>query len=266
MRYFADYHCHSDFSPDGRQTVEELCRAAVRAGLDEVCVTDHTDVNGWDFVPYDFRIPELMAEIERAREIFDGRLTVTAGTELGQPLQNEELAAEVTAGPYDFVIGSLHNLAGMCDFGLMEYRDEGHCVETLERYMAELDEHVKLGDFDVLGHITYPLRYMRAQGFMMTFDRFKEQVREILRTVIGRGKGIEINTSGLRGGLGETLPPLETVRLYRELGGEVLTIGSDAHRQEDIGSGIAEAQELAMAAGFRYFTVFRGRKPEFIKL
>lgn len=266
--YSADYHVHSTFSPDGRQTVDDICRAALAAGLMEVCITDHTEANGWNpGIWYDFRIPRLMEELEAAREIYKGRLRVTFGTELGQQLEDPARVAEVLEeSRYDFIIGSMHNIPGEPDFSMQTYAGEADCRAMLDRYFAALVTHAREAEYDALGHISYPLRYMRGQGVHVSFEDRHDELEAVLRAAIDRGRGIEVNTSGLRGSLGETMPALHVLRLYRELGGEIVTFGSDAHRMEDVGSGISAGQEMAREAGFRYFTVFRGRKPEFFAL
>ena len=122
-------------------------------------------------------------------------------------------------------------------------------------------------DFDVLGHLTYPLRYITGEcGIELDMSRFYEQIREIFRRLIGRGKGIEINTSGLRQRYGRLLPDREYVKMYRECGGEILTLGSDAHCAADIAKGIDEGAELARECGFKYTAYFERREARFMSL
>jgi histidinol-phosphatase (PHP family) len=266
--YKADYHTHSSFSPDGEPTIGEMCEAALSAGLQELCVTDHCEVNGWNGKPYDFMDDRYFAELSRAKERYNGRLTLLAGREIGQATQNKTLAAELASdGRLDFVIGSLHNLTGYEDFYFLEYPDISCCKSLAERYFTELRELILLGGFDVLGHLSYPLRYIRGRaGLEFDFSGYASEIADIYRLLINSGKGIEVNTSGLRQPLGQTMPAFDLVKLYRECGGEIVTVGSDAHKAEDIGAGIEEGQDLLRAAGFECFTVFRERKPSFIKL
>lgn len=266
--YLADYHTHSAFSMDGQAEIGVLCEAAVEAGLRELCVTDHVEVNGWNGVPYDFPDKAYFEAFEEAKDRFSGKLRLLAGREIGQSTQNTALAASVAAeSRLDFRIGSLHNMTGYQDFYFLDYPDVEYCRSLMGLYFEEVGAMIRLGGFEVLGHISYPLRYIRGRAKLdFTFSEYYAEVERIFRQLIESGKGIEINTSGLRQPLGETMPGPDLVKLYRACGGEIVTIGSDAHSAEDIGKGIAEGQEILRRAGFKYFTVFRERKPEFISL
>jgi len=267
--YLADYHTHTScFSPDGRSTVDELCQSAVQTGLRELCITDHYDVNGWNGEPYDFSEDEYYETLSEARERYGGELLLLIGREIGQATQNRELAERISSDPrLDFVIGSLHNLAGYDDFYFLDYPDIERCRTLTELYLSELRELILLGGFDVLGHLGYPLRYIRGRaGLDFDYSGYLTEISGLYRLLISSGKGIEVNTSGLRQAFGQTMPSFDLIELYRQCGGEIITIGSDAHAAQDVGAGIAEGQEMLRAAGFEYFTVYRGRKPSFVKL
>ena len=121
--------------------------------------------------------------------------------------------------------------------------------------------------YDVLGHLTYAQRYIvKTFGPQFELRRFEEKIRAILGRVIANGRGIEINTSGLRQGLGFTMPDYWVAGIYRELGGEILTVGSDAHYPEHVGANIPEVTEALREIGFRYLTVFRERKPVMVPI
>lgn len=260
--YFVDAHIHSHISPDASGSIDELCRAAVEKGLNHIYITDHCDVNGWEGKPYDFMRDGAYSEICLAREKYRGRLKIGFGAELGQEQQNPALAKEtLDDARLDFVIGSLHNLAGQPDFFFLQGKElDSHM--TWLRYFEQLYEHVKKSDFDVLGHITYPKRYIETR-WCGEYDEFTDAV---LREVLRRGKGIEINTSGLRQNIDETLPPLWMVKRYRELGGKFVTIGSDSHQPEHVGFKFEEGCQIARAAGIRYLAVYEGRKAEYLTL
>lgn len=142
------------------------------------------------------------------------------------------------------------------------------CVKIFRQYIAEHFKMIRRGSFDVIGHIGYPLRYMKRAGISLPASEYLDEFRMLFRELIESGKGIEVNTAGLRKGqdFGSVLPLPEILRLYRQMGGEIVTIGSDAHDCPDIGAGIKDAQYLLEEMGFRYFTVFSKRKPEFIRL
>ncbi|HCJ42353.1 MAG TPA: PHP domain-containing protein, partial [Ruminococcus sp.] len=169
----------------------------------------------------------------------------------------------------DFIIGSVHQVIGEKDFYFIDYEkmSMNEIYSLLERYFTELHELCKTELFDVLGHITYCLRYMKQRnGIEADISRFDDIIADSFRTLAQNGKGIEINTSGLRQKYGQTFPTFESVKLYRQLGGEILTVGSDAHRTADLGKGIAEGIALAKAAGFDRVTYFKKHEPHFLKL
>ena len=268
--YLADYHTHSATSPDGRLTVSELAEAAVRAGLDEICVTDHVDTVLWGcHQPRDsFDWSRLLRELPEAREKYAGRLTIRLGAELGEaPMgfaRAEKLLSQAPA--LDFVIGSVH-MAGEkyqhFDLYYIEKNSEMYYHSVIDSYLEDVLRLARWGRFSVLGHLTLPLRYLNENlGEHVTFDGHYDQCREIFRTLIENGCGIECNTN--RGNT--PLPDASLLRLYRQQGGEIITLGSDAHSAEYVGCCIRERQELLRECGFRYFCTFEGGKPTFRKL
>ena len=268
--YLADYHTHSATSPDGRLTVSELAEAAVRAGLDEICVTDHVDTVLWgSHQPRDsFDWSRLLCELPEAREKYAGRLTIRLGAELGEaPMgfaRAEKLLSQAPAP--DFVIGSVH-MAGEkyqhFDLYYIEKNSETYYHSVIDSYLEDVLRLARWGRFSVLGHLTLPLRYLNENlGEHVTFDGHYDQCREIFRTLIENGCGIECNTN--RGNT--PLPDASLLRLYRQQGGEIITLGSDAHSAEYVGCCIRERQELLRECGFRYFCTFEGGKPTFRKL
>lgn len=267
--YPADYHTHSLCSPDSTTPLEDMAIAARRAGMAELCTTDHCDLlqedgsvlKDWDWTP-------ILRQYERARKVCpwpDFKLLL--GIELGGAHTDPQRAADILAGaPLDFVIGSIHNLspaAGGRDFYFLEYTSREQCSRYLDDYMAGLQALAALPTYDALGHIIYPLRYMNGRGgHRMTLDPWQEQLDEVLRTVIQTGRAIEVNTHGGR----EIKDWIPIVRRYKELGGEFITLGSDAHRTPHVGRGIRPAMDLLRDNGFRWVTCYRQRQPEQNKL
>ena len=143
----------------------------------------------------------------------------------------------------------------------------GFIDELLTTYWAEEQEVIAWGQFDSLGHLTYPLRYIEGDhGIPVDLSRHREAIDGIFRALIDAGKALEVNTSGYRQKIGRPLPDLPLVKRYRELGGELVTLGSDAHTTADLGRGIAEGMEMLREAGFRYFTVYERHKPLLLPL
>lgn len=281
-----DMHTHSSHSPDAESSAREMCERAAELGLTAFAITDHCDVNYWYPLAHYFGdktdvIDSMMygsgkyaldsiAEQAVLREEFSDRLDLTVGVEMAQILQDTAKADELAADPrLDFIIGSHHMNAGTDDFYYLDYSEMSK--DELDKLLSDCFEQTlemcRWGKFDVLGHLTYPLRYICGDyGIDMDIKPYEDIIREIFRTLIVNGKGIEINTSGLRQKYGQTFPNLGLIRLYRQLGGEILTIGSDAHRVSDIGKGITDGIELAKAAGFEYTAYFKKHEPVFLKL
>ncbi len=269
-RVTADYHMHS-ISPDARVPMEEMCRAAVERGMREIAVTDHLelfppDYSGKEPAMFDDRyIERYFAEWQRCNELFDGKLRVRRAVELGQPGCNPARAAEILSRcRYDYVLGSVHKVYGV-DLAFKHYSEGSN--ETLTRQnLALLYEMADCGDFDCMGHIDLIKRYAGRQGFHIRLIDYFDEVEAILKRLVRRDKGLEINTSGLRQGLGETLPGLDILKLYRSLGGKILVIGSDAHRACDVAADFDAARELALAAGFTKLALYEDRKPSFYSI
>lgn len=265
----SDQHIHSAGSPDCDTPIPVMARAAREAGVEHLCFTDHIDIDdcltggrspgcpaAWLSVKdgYLAALPDAPAGVE-----------LRLGMELGEANHCPELALQLASEPeLDLVLGSLHNLRNTPDFYYLRYESETQCEALNRLYLEELLELSSLPCFDVMAHIGYTRRYMRRAGFEAALDRerFGGLLEELLRRLIETGKGIEVNCSGLREGAG-TFPGLPVLRLYRELGGEIVTVGSDAHSPPTAGAGIAQGFELLREAGFRYVALFRRRKPEF---
>ena len=201
--YLADYHTHSATSPDGQLTVSELAEAAVRAGLDEICVTDHVDTVLWgDHRPREhFDWSRLLRELPEARETYTGRLAIRLGAELGEAPMGFDRAEKLLgeAPKLDFVIGSVH-MAGEkfkhFDLYYIEKNSETYYHRVIDSYLEDVLRLARWGRFSVLGHLTLPLRYMNENlGEQMTFDGHYDQCREIFRALIESGCGIECNTN-----------------------------------------------------------------------
>ena len=268
--YLADYHTHSATSPDGQLTVSELAEAAVRAGLDEICVTDHVDTVLWgDHRPREhFDWSRLLRELPEARETYTGRLAIRLGAELGEAPMGFDRAEKLLgeAPKLDFVIGSVH-MAGEkfkhFDLYYIEKNSETYYHRVIDSYLEDVLRLARWGRFSVLGHLTLPLRYMNENhGMHMSFDGFEDEVAQVFRALIENGCGIECNVN--RGNT--PLPDGKWLKLYRGLGGEIITIGTDAHTPEFVGTHVRETQELLKSCGLGYVCTFEGGKPTFRKL
>lgn len=272
--FLSDHHIHSTVSPDGYNTMTEMARASIKAGVKQLCFTDHCDVVSWaDFKVSDGCLGIVPRALEQYRDAVrdcGDEIDIRLGIELGEAPHAPELAKKCAEAPeLDFVLGSLHILQGVGDFYFIDYRDEAHCHELLDQYLDELQFIAELNVLDVMAHIGYTQRDMTRRGFpvALTLDRYGDRVETLLKTLIRNGRGIEINCSGLRDGLTNApFPNVPILRLYRQLGGEIITVGSDAHKTGDAGACLRDGFRLLQELDFRYVCSFKKRKPEFIKI
>ena len=199
--------------------------------------------------------------------MFYGRLQVYAGIELGQPITDPKATQEaLSAGTFDFVLASVHNLPGQKDFYYLNYTNE-NVDSLLSDYFDHMLQVAKWGQFDSLAHLTYPLRYMLAQpGFKVELSGHREKIDAILLELVKKKKALEVNTSGLRQQIGDTLPSAEIVRRFYELGGTYVTLGSDAHRWADVSAGIEKAMDMIYKIGFRHYTIYSKREPRMVPI
>ena len=261
-----DTHMHCNFSGDSDAAPEDMIRSAMDKGLSGICFTDHLDID-YPEEP-DLFLLDLegySAKIHQLQKQYD--LPIRFGIELGlQP----HLAArhnEITqAWPFDQVIGSSHTVHGMDPYYPAYY--EGKTEEAAYReYFESILENLDAGhDFDVYGHIDYVVRYGPNRNRYYSYEKYADVIDAVLKKLIEMGKGIEINTAGFKYGLGAPNPCESVIRRYRELGGEIITIGADAHKPEHVAYDFAKVPAILRNAGFSYYTVFRQRKPEFIRL
>jgi len=264
-----DQHIHTSLSTDSEPgyTIADIFETAIEKGIAGVAITDHYDPL-WpdDDDPSKLDVPAYEAELTEAESICAQRLFFAKGIELGllPGIALDMCEKVVAAYPYDFVIGSIHYSETIPIHQPVYY--DGRAIETIldEYYTLLLDSVRVYKNYDVIGHINCIDRY--TDGFAAQ-ELYMPYVDEILKIAISDGKGIEINTSAFRYGIGDRGTPTQPIlNRYKELGGEIVIIGSDAHRLSDVGSFIKEGEEMLLASGIRYLAVFSERRPEFIKL
>lgn len=263
--YLFDYHIHSTNSGDGKSTVDEICKAAIKNGLREIVITDHFEPTKKNKEYSSYNPEKCNKEIVEAREKYKKRIKLKFGIEMGQSHKYKEYGEKyLNKFNYDYVLGSIHKIGNDLDLSIIELIS--HLDYYCKMYLEELKGLAKNGNFDCLAHLDIISRYAANSGIRLNLIDYKEEVSQILKIVIERGKGLEINTSGLRQKAKVCFPNLEILTLYKNLGGEILTVGSDAHLANDIGKGLLEAYEMAKVAGFKYLTTYDNRKSNFIKL
>ncbi len=264
----ADFHLHSSFSGDSDTASEQIVQAGLQRGLSAICFTEHYDADyPYDDVCFELDTKAYLGRIRELRSVYRGQIDIGFGVELGlQPQLGALYHSYVEQYPFDFVIGSTHLMDGKDPYYASFWED---CTpeDGIRRFLEITLENMKaFDDFDVYGHLDYIVRYAPLEPKRFLYGDYGDLTDEILRFLIDRGKGIEVNTGGYKAGLGCPNPCPEVLRRYRELGGEIVTMGSDAHTVEYVGSFMDEAQDVLRGCGFRYFTLFRERKPVFIRL
>lgn len=271
MSIRADYHMHSHNSGDSNASMEDMIKQAISLNLKQICFTEHYDP---DFVYpegeeaiFELNTDSYLYELIGLKNKYQDQIKVLFGVELGlQAHLKREIAIYSRSYDFDFIIGSSH----LCDKVDPYYPKffEGRSEEEAHHaYFASILENVKkLPYFDVYGHLDYVLRYGPTKNDAFTYEKHQDVLDQILTHLIEEEKGIELNTSGFDRGFSEPNPYFALLKRYRELGGEIITIGSDAHDAAHIGAHFDKAEEILTACGFKYYCMYENRVPEFIKL
>ncbi len=264
-----DLHVHTDNSFDGNHSATFFCEKAEMTDLRAIAFTDHCEVDQFrGDLSYDKRIFQAFFEISKVRSAFRGKLLILNGIELGQPAYDTEIAERIlNTHDYDMILGSVHNLRGGEDFYFMKNLTLKEAEKLLEEYFSEIIKMLDWGNFDVLAHLTYPLRYFYSQSNLdIDLSKFERQIDEILMLTAKSDKALEINTAGLRQPINKLSPEVDIVKRFKELGGKYVTVGSDAHYAEHLAADIDMAYNCALEAGFDSITFFQKRTPIEMKI
>lgn len=264
----ADIHIHSEHSHDSECPVSQICQSAVEKGMDLVCITDHCDLYaGTDSVELVKTRRQIVREIVRSIPK-DAGVEVLVGVELGGGFLRPELAQTlVDSIPFDVVIGSVHGImfrgekksTSRSDFGGV---DEAALLEYLDGYMEAYVYIAEKLDVDVLGHLTYILRYINGKYKRNIDWRIQEEkIRRVFRAIIARDIALEINTSCVGSFYDEWLPAREIIDLYIEMGGRLFTLGSDAHKGEKIAMGFDAVKTYLRQKGINHLVYYKDRIP-----
>jgi len=257
-----DLHTHTDSSQDGNHPVEYMAEVAAQNGIKIVAFTDHCEVDVFYKDGFDKRAERSFSEVSKAQKAFEGKIEILRGIELAQPHYLPDLAEEiVNKNDYDVIIGSIHNLRGKPDFYDFTTFD-GYDVQALmNEYFDELLQMLQWGNFEILAHITYPFRYIyNLCGYVEDINKYSKKVDEILKLCAEKDKALEINMGGLKYPINKPAPDIDTIKRYKELGGRLVSVGSDSHYAERIGFGIPRAYEMAREAGFDFVARFKDGK------
>lgn len=256
-----DQHVHSSFSFDSKELLENECHEAIRKDLQGLTITEHFSVDPLDVSYGVLQYDAYHQKVMECREQYGGKLQLGCGLEIGEPhLEKcrEDLSKALQYMELDFIIGSVHNIGSV---KLRNFQKGKSKQEIYEQYFNEILLMVQSADIDVIGHMDLAKRYAFEIVGNYDFHDYKDQIAEILECAIRRDIGIELNTSGWRNSVGISYPSLEVVKLYHDLGGRYITIGSDAHKNEDLASGLERALALLQQAGFRQYYHYWKRTP-----
>lgn len=258
-----DYHVHSNNSPDCRASMADQCRAALQKGIAEIAFTEHFNAKPEDGFYGKYNADRYFKDFETCRDEFARKgLTVKAGCEVGEyHLYRDEVDTVIASRPYDVILGSLHWNKNESVFERSYFNNR--TMRTIaEMYYAEMLEMVEAGGFNVLSHMDVYKRMGYQVYNHFDIREFEEFVRPVLEACVRQGIAPEINTTGLRLSVCQTHPTVDAIRWYREVGGELLTVGSDSHRTDHTGYALDQAMAIAKAAGFTRLTKFKDRKVE----
>lgn len=272
MPITADCHLHSSHSGDSDTPMEEMVLRGIDLGLDTMCFTEHHDIDYPDSSesPGDIFLlntDSYLYDLARLKEKYEGKIRLLFGVELG--LQAEafrSISVYAKSYGFDFLIGSSHICHGKDPYYPAFYEGRSEEEAYREYFESVLENVKKFSCFDVYGHLDYVVRYGPNKDREYSYGKYRDVIDEILKSLIEKEKGLELNTGGLKGGMRDIHPCSEILKRYRELGGEIVTIGSDAHSPENIASYFVRASEVLKACGFQYYTIFEKRNVEFRKI
>lgn len=261
--YRADYHVHTYYSDDSECPMEDMINRALQLGLDEIAFTEHVDYGVKTDLNCDYAT--YFEEIKRLQEKYAEQIRIKYGIEFGVQIQTtEQFQNDYEKYPFDFVILSNHQINNK-EFWNYTYQEGKSQLEYQENYYKAIYEVIRqFKSYSVLGHLDMIKRYDKIGNF--PDEKIMEYVDPILKLVIEDGKGIELNTSSFKYGLKDLMPSRRILKRYHELGGTIITIGSDAHNIEYLADQIDEVKKELKSMGYKTFCTFEKMKPKYHNL
>lgn len=265
-----DLHIHTRHSPDSNQTLDEICAQAVKIGLKGIAICDHVDLWFAKELQTDQAIRNCIADVKKARARYGSRLTILQGMEMAEYLYDPQTAEKILGlGELDIILGSVHSVRyetiddsySRIDFSSMPME---MIDGFLKEYFTHIAQMIDKTDFDVLSHLTCPLRYINGKYHRdVDIMQYRKEIFDIFEQIIQKEIALEINTSGLNTPFGECMPNRLLIQSYKKMGGKRITLASDAHVPQNIGNGFSQATEMLQDMGFEGYCIFRRRKAEF---
>ena len=273
MSILHDFHMHSSFSSDSTASMESMIQSAISKNLKGICMTEHYDIDYPNY--FGDPTPPFLVDFEAYRAHYleleakyRGKLEFLFGLELGlQPHLAQTYYECIEKYPFDFVLGSIHTCNGNDPYYPQYYFKDIEEEEAYRNYFQFILENLEVYDgFDSLGHLDYVVRYGPNKDKFYTYEKYQDLLDPILMKLVSMGKAIECNAGALSRGLKTTNPNSTILTRYRKLGGELVTIGSDAHKPEAIGADFDFARAVLLESGFTHYATFRNRIPQMHKL
>lgn len=263
-----DFHIHSSLSADSKAPMEAMIERGISLGLSMMCFTEHMDFGYVDEgLNFEVDTDAYYQKYREMKERYLGRIRLLFGIELGlQPHLAKRHTQYLSSYPFDFVIGSSHLVGGLDPYypKFYEGRTEEACYR--EYFRSILENLDSFSDVDAYGHLDYVVRYGPNKNQFYTYEHYKDLIDEILKTLIEKDIALEVNTAGYKYGLGAPNPHPDILRQYRRMGGELITVGSDAHAPEHLAYDFFRVKPLLKECGFSAYTVYENRKPRFLPL
>ncbi len=264
-----DYHLHTQFSADSEMTMDQLCQAAINKGLDEIAITDHHDIDYKDdTIEFLLDKDKYLKEIEKYQQKYKNKLVIKKGIEIGLQPHILDECDNYLVDDFDFVIASFHTAENADlyngDF-FINYSQWEAYIQYLKTVLTVVKEYE---NYNVIGHLDIIRRYgdFETQPELMKNKEAEKLITEILKIIIANNKGLEVNTSGYRLDGANPLPSFKILELYYQLGGRILTIGSDSHSTEGIGKKFTYTIKKLKEIGFNKLSTFDSMQVEFHKI
>lgn len=267
-----DYHVHSSYSGDTPSPDRAQVLAAVHFGLKELCFTDHLDIDYPDAYDserdFELDIPAFLQDLNGLKREFGGVIGLKAGVEIGlQTHILNDLQKMLDGQPLDYILASQHVLKGF-NYDMRGREGWKHYTKdyVFRQYILQLTECLrKFEGYNCIGHLTYYSRYCPYDDKMMHYADAAHELDELFRLIIPQGKGLEVNTSVYRR-FGFMVPDYDILKRFKQLGGEIVVTGSDAHLPNFVGANFREACNMLSSAGFKYVCTFKNQKPIFHRI
>lgn len=279
MGNLVDIHNHCRLSSDSAAAPEEMARTAFELGVSHFALTDHIELDEFNDGEWDYwaAIDKTRPAFEKLRAEYDGRMKIYYGAEIGQAMYDLHNAEKILREhDFDFVLGSVHRTCHYEHMGKIP-DNEFDRKRVMTEYWEDMLNLVEWGKFCSLAHITFLLRFVNVDtpsGLVVdkkerskaAFDTYKPIIDEILRIIVKKDIALEVNSSGYRRGLGGPMADAPFIKCYKELGGKMITVGSDAHQPSDVAKDIDKCYALLRDLGFDEICVFEKKEPKFIKI